>query len=282
LTKTRAFLLHFFLSAAIFGALLVVLVRRWFPLPYFVADGGWQGLRLVTAVDLTLGPLLTLVVYKKWKPRKKLAFDYTVIGLLQALALGYGIWTVAAQRTTLVAFSDGTFYTVDTQTAATTGPRARSLMAAEPALPAYASVSLPEDPGKLQEIRKTSLKQSRPLYMFDELLGAFDERALRAAEPSGRRVMEVLRNAPESRRAIEQFLSKSGGRQEDFVFLPVTGRYRNLLLAFRRPKAPSPPQVSGKAVAPADYLWVDVAQALRQKPFARPRKDEATPRRKAG
>lgn len=47
---------------------------------------------ILLAVDVCLGPLLTLVVYKPAK--KTLVFDLTVIALLQLSALGYGLYAV--------------------------------------------------------------------------------------------------------------------------------------------------------------------------------------------
>ena len=44
-------------------------------------------------IDVILGPLLTLLVYKQGK--KTLLFDLTVIVLLQISALGYGLWTIS-------------------------------------------------------------------------------------------------------------------------------------------------------------------------------------------
>ena len=45
-----------------------------------------------------MGPLITLAIFNRAKPRRELLIDFTVVGLLQLAALGYGLWTVFAAR----------------------------------------------------------------------------------------------------------------------------------------------------------------------------------------
>ena len=56
---------------------------------------------VLLAVDVTIGPLLTLVVFNPLK--KSLKFDLAVIALLQAGALFYGVWTLFEGRPVYVA-----------------------------------------------------------------------------------------------------------------------------------------------------------------------------------
>ena len=257
MTKTKAFFLHLLISAVAFGALLFVLVRFWYPMPYFVADGGWQGLRLICCIDLVLGPLLTLVVYKDWKPRRALAFDYAVIGTLQAAAFGFGLWTAYAQRTVLVTFTDGTFYTVDAQTASSLGPRATGIRSHSTMTPAYALVAMPEDGNRRQELRKLALKTGRALFMFDELLEDFSLVACERVREYEVDTARLREKWPDAAVAVRRFAERKGRPAEEFAFLPVVSRYRTLLLAFRRTTATQGVASSGgNTVQPDGYLWV--------------------------
>ena len=58
-TKLKATAIHLAMSLVIFSYLVYQIVYVWYPQPYFSVDGGWQGLRLIAAVDLVLGPLIT-------------------------------------------------------------------------------------------------------------------------------------------------------------------------------------------------------------------------------
>ncbi|MGB4246650.1 MAG: hypothetical protein WBJ75_02930, partial [Pseudohongiellaceae bacterium] len=111
-TRYSAFTFHFLLSIFFFTVMVSVLLFFWYPSPYFSASGGWQGLRLVAAVDIVLGPLLTLIVFNPLKSRRELIADLGAIVILQFAALLWGIMAVYQQRPVAVVFMDNSFYTV--------------------------------------------------------------------------------------------------------------------------------------------------------------------------
>ena len=84
------------LCVAVFAAALVF--GLWYPYPYGEISGGRELFFLVVAVDVIMGPLITLAIFNRAKPRRELLIDFTVVGLLQVAALGYGLWTVFAAR----------------------------------------------------------------------------------------------------------------------------------------------------------------------------------------
>ena len=84
------------LCVAVVAAALVF--GLWYPYPYGEISGGRELFFLVVAVDVIMGPLITLAIFNRAKPRRELLIDFTVVGLLQLAALGYGLWTVFAAR----------------------------------------------------------------------------------------------------------------------------------------------------------------------------------------
>jgi hypothetical protein len=102
--RLKAAGIHLAISLAIaaMAALLVFFV--WYPYPYREISGGRELFLLVVAVDVVMGPLMTLAVFSKTKPRRSMHFDFLVIGLLQLTALVYGLWTVAMARPIALAF----------------------------------------------------------------------------------------------------------------------------------------------------------------------------------
>jgi hypothetical protein len=110
-SRLQVFSVHLGISLAIFAALAIAMVLHWFPGPFFATDGGWQGMRIIAAVDLVLGPSLTLIFFA---PRKKkhraLLFDLVSIATVQVIALVWGTWTVYNERTVAIAFSNNQFY----------------------------------------------------------------------------------------------------------------------------------------------------------------------------
>jgi len=232
--KPKAFIVHLLVSAAIVGALLLVLVTRWYPMPYFVVDGGWQGIRLVAAIDVVLGPLLTLVVYNRAKPRRKLLFDYSVIGVLQACAFTFGVWTVFSARTTVVVFTDGTFYTIGADEARFLHDPYPTLLQEARRSPAYAMVNMPADPEARQALRQESITEGRPLFSYLNLVGPLTREKVSQLAEYGINLHDLPADHPQQTDKVDRFLADHGGTLDDYLFLPVRPRYRPVVLAFRR------------------------------------------------
>src|SRR4029078_5802907 len=113
MNRLQGFLIHLGISLSIFGVLAYLVVEVWYPDFFFHTDGGWQGLRLLLGVDLVLGPMLALIVYRAGKPGMR--FDLTVIGVVQFVCLAAGVWIVHGERPLAIAYSDGSFYSVTGQ-----------------------------------------------------------------------------------------------------------------------------------------------------------------------
>jgi hypothetical protein len=97
-SRTRAALIHLALSAAIAAVVGALVFALWYPYPYRDISSGSELFRLVVAVDVVLGPLITFAVFNLAKPRRELRRDLAVVGLLQLAGLAYGLWTVQLAR----------------------------------------------------------------------------------------------------------------------------------------------------------------------------------------
>lgn len=98
------------LCVALLSALLVFGV--WFPYPYRDISGGRELFVLLVAVDVVLGPLITLAVFNRSKSRITLRLDLAIVGSLQVAALVYGLWTVALARPVHMVFEIDRFRVV--------------------------------------------------------------------------------------------------------------------------------------------------------------------------
>jgi hypothetical protein len=101
MTRWKAASIHLGICAIVAVVLAVAVWFVWYPPPLFVAVGGLEIFLILLAVDVVLGPLITLIVFKQGK--KSLKFDLSVIALVQACALGYGIFTLWEGRPVYVA-----------------------------------------------------------------------------------------------------------------------------------------------------------------------------------
>lgn len=102
--KFIAFGAHFALTLLLALAAAALIFLVWFPAPFGTMGGGTELFALVIGCDLALGPLMSLVIYDRRKSRRALITDYAVVGLVQLVALAYGVYIVAGSRPVYVAF----------------------------------------------------------------------------------------------------------------------------------------------------------------------------------
>jgi hypothetical protein len=98
------------LTLAILAALLVFVV--WYPYPYREISGGRELFLIVVAVDVIMGPLMTFALFNTRKSRNALRLDLALIGILQLVALAYGLWIVAIARPVHLVFEIDRFRVV--------------------------------------------------------------------------------------------------------------------------------------------------------------------------
>ena len=103
MTRYRASLIHLAISAVVVGAVLSVVFLIWYPGPTFEIAGAVNPVFVLIGVDLVLGPLLTLIVYKQGKPGLK--FDLSFIAAVQLTALIYGSYTLHSERPHFLVFA---------------------------------------------------------------------------------------------------------------------------------------------------------------------------------
>jgi hypothetical protein len=99
--------IHLAVCAVIAVLSIGLVYGLWYPAPLSAALGVSEIFLLLLAIDIALGPLLTLVVYKPYK--SSLKFDLTVIGIVQLAALAYGLHTVGAGRPAYIVFTKDRF-----------------------------------------------------------------------------------------------------------------------------------------------------------------------------
>ena len=97
-TRLRAAAIHLALSALVAMLAGLLVFALWYPFPYREVSGGSELFRLVVAVDVVLGPLITFAVFNRAKPRKELRRDLAFVACLQLAGLVYGLWTVHEAR----------------------------------------------------------------------------------------------------------------------------------------------------------------------------------------
>jgi len=101
LRRRSAALAHFAASATILALLVAWVLGSLYPPPLLDLQGGAKILALLVLVDVVLGPMMTLIVYKPGK--RTLLLDMTVIVVLQLAALVYGAHNIYTKSTLFLA-----------------------------------------------------------------------------------------------------------------------------------------------------------------------------------
>lgn len=101
--RLKFFLSHLSISLLIALLVVVQVLFIWYPLPLATATGVTQIFLMMLAIDVVIGPVLGLVVYKVGK--KTLKMDLSIIIVLQILALGYGVYSIEQGRPVWIAYN---------------------------------------------------------------------------------------------------------------------------------------------------------------------------------
>lgn len=223
LTRWQASGIHLLISAAIAGVSLFLMLRVWYPQPLFTAEGGSEILFILVAVDVIVGPLITLVIFKSGKPG--LRFDLAMIALVQAGALIYGVHVMFVARPVYIALVDNQFETVrandlDPVNAAQAPAAFRT---APVTGPVFVAVKLPKDVKLLNELMSEALKGGEPVQHMPRFYIPYGDYKAEALSKS--RPLQTLREDDKNLTdRIDKAVADTGRRTSDLNFLPLQTR----------------------------------------------------------
>ena len=104
--------IHLAISVGIAALAAAPVFFVWYPYPYREISGGRDLFLILIAVDVMLGPAITLAIFNRAKPRRELRRDLAIVGLIQLAALGYGLWSVVVARPVHLVFEVDRFRVV--------------------------------------------------------------------------------------------------------------------------------------------------------------------------
>ena len=94
--RMRFFYSHLCASLIIAIIIAGIVLGIWYPFPLSKATGMTHIILMMFVIDVIIGPILGLIVYKEQK--KSLKFDLSVVIVLQVLAMSYGVYSLAEGR----------------------------------------------------------------------------------------------------------------------------------------------------------------------------------------
>lgn len=231
--KLKASGIHLGISGIIFIILAYLITYHWYPYPYFTADGGWQGIRLVGLIDLVLGPFITLIVFNPKKSVREITFDLSLIALVQACALVWGIYTTYNERPVAVVHWDGQFYTITSKPLALQGVSVESLSQYSDETPALIHAYHPREFEALMQMKRlveekelAQIEQAQLYRPFRKNLDVIFKQQIN--------IETVLSKNESMRKELDEFLKKHGGFTDSYVYMPLNARYHNAILIFSK------------------------------------------------
>ena len=173
--RLKFFLGHLLISVLIALAALALVFFVWYPSPLAKAVGGTHIFLMLLAIDVILGPLLGLLVYKEGK--KTLKMDLTVIILIQIAALSYGLYSIAQARPVWIAFNNDRFELVRNNELKTENIAHAQPQYQQPTWlqPQYVAVKQAADPQEQQIEQMSAMLNGISLAQYPERYIALDQ-----------------------------------------------------------------------------------------------------------
>ena len=223
-TRWQASGLHLLISAAIAAAVLTLMLGVWYSTPLFEAEGGLGLVFILVGVDVVLGPLITLIIFKSGKPGLK--FDLSVIATLQLSALIYGGYVVFEARPVFLVLVKDQFEVVTAAELkpewleAARRPEFRTLPATGPVLVAF---EVPADENERQVIVLSAISGGRDAQHYIQYYVPYADRAQEALSRA-LAIEEVRRRYATTAKVIDQYLAGSGRKDAEVRYLPMRAR----------------------------------------------------------
>ena len=221
MSRWKAAAIHLLCSIALALLAGALVFGLWFPPPYFHASGGDRLVLILIGVDLVVGPLLTLIIFKAGK--KGLKFDLACIGFVQVAALVYGLSVITTSRPAFVVATIRRFVVVpanaldERDLAQAPSPDLGSLSWTGPRL---VSAQVPEGDAAQKEIMEATMagKDIDRLPKYYAPIEAIQDELKQRAKP----LATLIGQAPEVNRPIAQAaLAKFGRSLERTGYLPL-------------------------------------------------------------
>ena len=223
--KLKASGIHLGISVFIFFGILYLILVEWYPEPFFTAQGGWQGIRLMALVDLILGPSMTLIVFNHLKSRKEILFDLSIIAVVQMGALVWGGYQVYSQRPIALVFWNEAFYTVTQDDYLSQGIKSPDFSQYSDHIPPLIYSRALKTQLEMEEFKKLA-EQLVPIYAHVSLYENIEDNLNRIFQHEVD-IKEIMSKNAEMKSRLEDIVR---GHLADYKYIALKAKYQNMIL----------------------------------------------------
>jgi hypothetical protein len=229
MTRWKASGIHLFISGVIAALVFVLLFFVWYPGALFEAAGGERLVYILIGIDIVIGPLLTLVIFRAGK--KGLNFDLACIGIAQVAALLYGLSVITSARPLFVVFAVDRYIAVsnnqldDADLQAAKDPRYRKRSWTGPQ---WVAAQMPTDPDESAELMFSGLN-GKDVERFPKYYIPYQEHAKLAGQKS--KPIDDLR--PKLSAPLNKNIAAMGS-ESSLGWLPLVARGKDATVILER------------------------------------------------
>lgn len=223
-SRWRASGIHLLLSAGIAIVAIILMLKVWYPPPLFTAEGGNDLLFIMIGVDVVIGPLITLIIFKAGKPG--LRFDLAVIALVQASALAYGCHIMFVARPVFIAFVVDQFEIVratDLDPADVAQARHAPFRSLPLTGPVFVALDMPADKNELKTLISDAMSGGKVVQHLPRYYVPYADQRKQAIEQS-QPLESALKRGGGFATLAEKYLAESGRKVADLRLLRLVSR----------------------------------------------------------
>ncbi len=215
--------LHLVISAGIAITILLGMKLVWYPDPFFEAIGARGLILILVAVDVVIGPLITLIVFDLKKPELKR--DLLVVVLLQLAALVYGMHAVFISRPVYAVFNVDRF---DVVVASEIDPAElkKTQRAEFKSLPWWGpqiiAAKLPTNKKELEVVLFSAAQGGADVYQLPQYYVPYAD--VMGLAKSKAKPLAILRGKPGDAALVDRFIAHNGHHEMQLGFVPFRGR----------------------------------------------------------
>lgn len=229
MTRYQAAATHLLISLGLMLLMLAVIFFSWYPAESFALEGGIRGLLLLVSVDLVLGPLLTLIVFKAGK--KGLKFDLSLIALFQLSAMIYGLHSLYIARPVMAVIYQQEIHFLTQEQVETAQVQPENFTQdARLGLP-LAWLPLPETFEQRRQFRQKATSQGKsPVFVFGSQYQTLP--AANYPDQPGMAI-DTLDLSEEEQQLWQEFSQQQSAEAlQNFRIYPLRGRFKQILAIF--------------------------------------------------
>ena len=219
MSRWKASAIHLVASVLIALTVIAVIAFVWYPGPLFEATGSRELVVLLIGIDVAIGPLITLIVYREGK--RGMRFDLVFIAVCQVAALIYGLHVFLAVRPGFYVFAVDRFVAVPASQLST-----EDLAAARDARyrrvpwtgPKLVAAKLPTGGPELQELTQSAFS-GKDVERFPKYYEPYENQrdsVLARAAP----LADLAALGGRAGAEVDAFVAAHGGNVDEFAYIP--------------------------------------------------------------